>query len=78
MTMNLRIGSFVLFCLFLSAQAQAQVCFPVKVKHKWGLMNADGEMFLAPFYDAIGEFDKSGLKKKKITAFIFVYWKFMI
>lgn len=38
----------------------AQSYFPVKVEKKWGLIDSDGQIVLAPIYDAIGEFKEYG------------------
>jgi len=49
------IGLICLPCILL-----AQSYFPIKVDNKWGLMDAEGDIFLDPKYDAIGEFKKYG------------------
>ncbi len=57
----MRIGFYCLMVfLFVSPSAFGQSFFPVKVQEKWGLMNADGKLVLAPEYDAIGEFKAFG------------------
>ena len=45
---------------FSGLHACAQQYFPIKMNKKWGLIDADGKIFLEPKYDAIGEFKKYG------------------
>ena len=52
---------FIFSLLFFTAgQILAQRAFPVKVNNLWGLMDADGEILLAPKYEAMGELKKFG------------------
>lgn len=46
--------------LLLASTASAQSLFPVKINHKWGLIDRNGHISLPPTYDAIGEFDRFG------------------
>lgn len=38
----------------------AQQYFPVKVNNQWGLMDSNGDLFIEPIYNAIGEFKQFG------------------
>ena len=51
-----------IFFLLISftAHLTAQQFFPIKVDKKWGLMDANGKIVLAPDYNAIGEFKQYG------------------
>ncbi len=50
----------LLACLCIGISAMAQPFFPIKVAKKWGLINSDGQIVLAPEYEAIGEFKAYG------------------
>ncbi len=51
----------LLFLFFIITNwSYGQNYYPVKVNQKWGLMNKDGNLSLAPKYDAIGEFEAYG------------------
>lgn len=49
----------IIGCLF-STLSFGQSYFPVKLDKKWGLINKQGDLVLAPEYSAIGEFDDFG------------------
>ncbi len=46
--------SFFLFLLLANHVLVAQNHYPVKINQKWGLMNAQGEIVVAPQYEVIG------------------------
>lgn len=50
----------ILWCLFLVFPLNAQPLYPVKIDKKWGLINAEGHIVVAPIYEVIGEFDQFG------------------
>ncbi|MCB0597840.1 MAG: WG repeat-containing protein [Lewinellaceae bacterium] len=50
----------LILSVLLYSTLSAQRYFPIKVDKKWGLINADGRVVLAPDYDAIGEFKRFG------------------
>ena len=50
----LLLSSLVIFSIALSAQQY----YPIKVNDKWGLMDAEGGIFIEPIYNAVGEFKK--------------------
>ena len=52
---------FSLAVLFLSNNLFGQSFFPVKINQKWGLIDTEGKLVVEPQYDAIGEFQPSGL-----------------
>ncbi|MFK7983681.1 MAG: WG repeat-containing protein, partial [Saprospiraceae bacterium] len=58
--------SFYLFCLtfyglfFLPAGLIAQNYYPVKINQKWGLIDRNGELVVAPQYEVIGTPQKFG------------------
>jgi hypothetical protein len=52
--------AFSILLLVFGSMVAAQPYFPVKVNKKWGLIDADGQLILAPDYDAIGEFKHFG------------------
>ena len=51
-----------LLCLLLvlGGKIWPQQYFPVKQDKKWGLIDAEGQIVLAPRYEAIGEFKAFG------------------
>ncbi|MFK8102845.1 MAG: WG repeat-containing protein [Saprospiraceae bacterium] len=56
----MRILVFFIFMLGCTISGEAQSYFPIKVNKKWGLMKANGSIFLPASYDAIGEFQRFG------------------
>lgn len=45
-------------CLLFVTVGQSQTkLFPIRIDHKWGFVNDDGEQVIAPKYDAVGVFD---------------------
>ncbi len=56
----MRQSSFVLLLVLASLSLDGQQLFPIKKNKKWGLINSEGQVVLAPRYDAIGEFKRYG------------------
>lgn len=50
----------VLILLAVTFPVLAQVCLPVKINHRWGLINGAGALIVEPVYEAIGEFKRYG------------------
>lgn len=49
-----------LLSYLLALPLVGQGMFPVKVDHRWGLIDASGRLVLTPTYDRIGQFDEYG------------------
>ncbi len=57
----IRIFINLIFIITISFGLSAQVYFPIKQNGKWGLIDKQGNIFVSPRYDAIGNYDEHGL-----------------